>query len=225
MLTQYCNPAFLASLFALQITHATLSQQAANETSSLDGHGLLDGQQQILAFPGHDEPELWYLAHSAQLELKKRLSASAKIVIQGDEDFADVNSRYTNYKRPGYIAGVIVGEEKDVVETLNYARSRGIPFIARTGGHSLTTSLEKIQDALVIDMRGLNSIIYDAEMQQMTIGGGVTTGEFANATFSKGMEVSKYSLLFCMFANYLISQQRLDHARAPAFWASPLVPV
>ncbi len=41
-------------------------------------------------------------------------------------------------------------------------------------------------------MRGLNAVKYDASKQQMTVGGGIATGEFANATFSKGMEVSKY---------------------------------
>jgi FAD/FMN-containing dehydrogenase len=68
---------------------------------------------------------------------------------------------------------------------------RGIPFLARTGGHSLTSSSRSIQEAIIIDMRGLNSITYDAVKQQMTVGGGVVTGEFANATFSHGMEVSK----------------------------------
>ena len=41
-------------------------------------------------------------------------------------------------------------------------------------------------------MRGLNTVKYDASKEQMTVGGGITTGEFANATFSRGMEVSKY---------------------------------
>ena len=63
--------------------------------------------------------------------------------------------------------------------------------MARTGGHSLTTSSKRIQGGIVIDMRGLNAIKYDETKQQMTVGGGVTTGEFANATFSRGMEVSK----------------------------------
>lgn len=42
-------------------------------------------------------------------------------------------------------------------------------------------------------MQGLDSIRYDAQRRQMTIGGGVHTGAFANATFSQGMEVSKSS--------------------------------
>lgn len=77
-------------------------------------------------------------------------------------------------------------------DQVNYARARGLHFMARTGGHSLTTSSRRIQDGLVIDMRGLNTVRYDLAKQQMTVGGGVTTGEFANATFSRGMEVSKY---------------------------------
>ena len=63
--------------------------------------------------------------------------------------------------------------------------------MARTGGHSLTTSSKRVQGGIVIDMRGLNGVKYDTTKKQMTIGGGVTTGEFANATFSRGMEVSK----------------------------------
>lgn len=77
-------------------------------------------------------------------------------------------------------------------DQVNYARARGIQFMARTGGHSLTTSPRRIQDALVIDMRGLNTVRYDVAKQQMTVGCGVTTGEFADATFSRGMEVCKY---------------------------------
>jgi FAD/FMN-containing dehydrogenase len=74
---------------------------------------------------------------------------------------------------------------------VNYARSRGIQFAARSGGHSLTTSLRRIKNAIVIDMRKLNGIRYDENKRQMTVAGGITTGEFANATFSQGMEVSK----------------------------------
>lgn len=191
MRTQYFNAAILASLSTFDVVLATSAQQATNETASVDGHSLYNGLQQILGFPDNDESELRYLAHSVQRELGKQLSPSAEVVIEGDEGFEYVNARYTDYKRPGYIAGVKVAEERDVVRTVNYARSRGIPFMARTGGHSLTTSLGRIQNAIVVEMRGLNSIIYNAEKQQMTIGGGVTTGEFANATFSEGMEVSK----------------------------------
>lgn len=57
----------------------------------------------------------------------------------------------------------------------------------------MTTSLRNIQNGIVIDMRGLNKAIYDHKTKQMTVGGGINTGEFANATHAQGMEVSKYS--------------------------------
>ncbi|ORY63303.1 FAD binding domain-containing protein [Pseudomassariella vexata] len=127
---------------------------------------------------------------SIKHELKKRLSTKSNILLAGEDNFAEISARYTEYKRPLYIAAVQVQEEQDVIETVNYARSRGIPFAARAGGHSLTGSLRRIRNAIEIDMRGLNTISYDANKQQMTVGGGVTTGEFANATHAKGMEVT-----------------------------------
>lgn len=155
-----------------------------------------------------------YLKLSMKHELQKRLSAKAGVFLQGEETFGVLDARYTDYKRPQYLAAVQVAEEKDVIETVNptfsffscrfglyrrthrcqvnYARARGIQFAARAGGHSLTTSLRRIKDAIAIDMRQLNSINFDKEKQQMTVGGGVTTGEFANATHAHGMEVSKF---------------------------------
>ncbi|TVY94337.1 FAD-linked oxidoreductase [Lachnellula willkommii] len=131
-----------------------------------------------------------YLKLSLKYELQKRLSPGARIVLEGDEDFSTFDARYTNYKRPTYIIAVQVAQEMDVVETVNYARSRGIQFAARSGGHSLTTSLRRLKNSIVIDMRNLNSVKYDKQTQQMTVGGGITTGEFANATFAQGMEVT-----------------------------------
>ena len=39
-------------------------------------------------------------------------------------------------------------------------------------------------------MRALKKLDYDASKRQMTVGGGVQTGEFANATFAQAMEVT-----------------------------------
>ncbi|KAI1175677.1 Glucooligosaccharide oxidase [Nemania sp. FL0916] len=147
---------------------------------------LTGDQQQDLPAATH----IRYLQLSMKLELTKRLSPGARVILEGDEHFTDLNERYTNYKRPQYILAVQVAEEKDVVETINYARSRGIQFAARSGGHSLTTSLRRIKNAIVIDMRRLNQAKYNHQKRQMTVGGGITTGEFANATFANGMEVT-----------------------------------
>ncbi|KAI8625477.1 Glucooligosaccharide oxidase [Xylariaceae sp. FL1651] len=131
-----------------------------------------------------------YLKLSVKTELQRRLSQEAGVFLEGEDAFSVLDARYTNYKRPDYIVAVQVAEEQDVIETVNYARARGIKFAARAGGHSLTTSLRRIQQGIAIDMRKLNSIRYDKEKRQMTVGGGITTGEFANATHEQGMEVT-----------------------------------
>ncbi|KAI1302456.1 FAD binding domain-containing protein [Xylaria venustula] len=127
---------------------------------------------------------------SVKHELQQRLSEKAGLSLDGEESFSDLDARYTQYKRPQYFAAVKVAEENDVIETVNYARSRGIQFAVRAGGHSLTSSLRRIRNAILIDMRGLNGLQYDSKKRQMTVGGGITTGEFANATHSRGMEVT-----------------------------------
>lgn len=82
---------------------------------------LYNYAQQALAYVGREADEnvtLSYLKQSISSELSKRLSTLAQVVVHGGEDFESVNARYTDYLRPGYIAGVKVAEEKDVVETV-----------------------------------------------------------------------------------------------------------
>ncbi|PQE12470.1 FAD binding domain-containing protein [Rutstroemia sp. NJR-2017a BBW] len=180
------------SLFLFHLAPSICAEETANKTASVPLD--IDGSQFPMRWGNVDnEKDLGfaYLKHSIRTELKKRLSKDAIVLVEGDEDFIHANVRYSNYKRPTYIAAVKPLEERDVVETVNYARSRGIPFVARVGGHSLTTSLRRLQNAIVIDMRGLNSIKFDKEKRQVTAGGGVQTGQFANATYGYGMEVSE----------------------------------
>lgn len=43
----------------------------------------------------------------------------------------------------------------------------------------------------MIDMRGMNWTRYDAANSQVTVGGGIRTGEMINATHALGKEVSE----------------------------------
>ncbi|KAL9085919.1 MAG: hypothetical protein Q9165_007402 [Trypethelium subeluteriae] len=180
---------FLFLLNLSQWARISLAENASVAYSPLTREG-----QQVLGWTGGYEEDgpvnADYLKLSLKRELQKRLSPDAWIVLEGEKGFAALDARYTDYKRPRHIAAVQVAEERDVIETVNYARSRGIQFAARSGGHSLTTSHRRIQNAIAIDMRKLDGIKYSEQKQQMTVGGGITTGQFANATFAKGMEVT-----------------------------------
>jgi FAD/FMN-containing dehydrogenase len=51
--------------------------------------------------------------------------------------------------------------------------------------------MRHLKDGVLLDMRSLNSMSFDAEKQQVTVGGGVITDEFVRFLESRGMEVSK----------------------------------
>ncbi|KAF7911818.1 hypothetical protein EAE99_011000 [Botrytis elliptica] len=180
------------SLFILWFSAGCTAHEEKNLNATASIPLPNDGVQSPLIWTntGDEALDLVYLKKSIQKELKTRLSPTAEVLIDSDEDFVHANVRYSNYQRPTYIAAVKVFEEADVVETVNYARLRGIPFAARVGGHSLTTSLRRVKNGIVIDLRGLNSITFDSEKQQITAGGGVQTGQMANATYARGMEVT-----------------------------------
>ncbi|KAK7968042.1 FAD/FMN-dependent oxygenase/oxidase [Apiospora aurea] len=65
-----------------------------------------------------------YAQISLKHELQKRLSKSAGVHLREEETFSLVDARYTNYKRPEYIAAVQVAEEKDVVEVRQVRRKQ-----------------------------------------------------------------------------------------------------
>ena len=111
-------------LFLLLLSIVVQCLDGANATSGIPASGpSFYGAQQVMKFLGlggqsQYDAHSTYLKQSIQAELKRRLSPSARIILDGDEDFHLVNARYTNYRRPTFIAGVKVAEERDVVETV-----------------------------------------------------------------------------------------------------------
>ena len=111
--------AFTISCFLL--VSCVLSVEITNDTAILLNSGQNYGGQQIMAYSGGEGSEdagLGYLKRSIQFELKRRLSSKAKLVIEGEDGFQHVNARYSDYKRPWYIAGVRVANEADAIETV-----------------------------------------------------------------------------------------------------------
>lgn len=94
-------------------------KEDVKENTSVFDTGL-PAAQQVLTWPGGESQEslIEYLKFSVKNELQKRLSSEARIMLQGEEDFETLDARYTNYKRPWYIAGVSVAEESDVIATV-----------------------------------------------------------------------------------------------------------
>lgn len=137
--------------------------------------------------------ELPSRAEVIRVELLKKVSNKARILLPFDEDktgFDKANLRFTQYERPTYLAVVEPGCEQDVIEAVNYARERDIPFTPRGGHHAVTSTMRHFQNGICINMRPLNQMLWDAERQQVTVGGGILTDEFVHFAHDLGMEVS-----------------------------------
>lgn len=83
--------------------------------------------------------------------------------------------------------------EQDVIETIIYAKSHSIPLAARSGHHCVTTTMNRLQNGILLDMRGINDLKFDPEKLEVTVGGGVLLDDFTKFVHSCGMEVSQYS--------------------------------
>ncbi|KAK2025631.1 FAD binding domain-containing protein [Colletotrichum zoysiae] len=123
-------------------------------------------------------------------ELRPKLSAGARIQLPESAGFERSNLRFTEYERPTYLAAVEPGCDEDVIEVMRYARERGIPFAPRSGHHAVTTTMRHLKNGILIDMRPLNKLTFDAENQQVTVGGGVITDDFVKFLQSVCMEVN-----------------------------------
>ncbi|KAL1863002.1 FAD-linked oxidoreductase alt4 [Diaporthe australafricana] len=130
------------------------------------------------------------LAKVLQTQLRSRLSSKAEVSLPASRQFESSNLRFTEYERPTYLVSVRPGTEDDVALTVKYARDKGVPFSPRAGHHCVTTTMRHLKDGILIDMRSLNSLYFDEENRQVTVGGGVITDDFVRFLENKGMEVN-----------------------------------
>ena len=74
----------------------------------------------------------------------------------------------------------------DVVAAVNYGREQGLDIAIRGGGHN-GAGLGSVDDGLVIDLSGLNSVEVDAANRTVKIGGGALLGDVDEATNAHGL--------------------------------------
>ncbi|CAN8104151.1 unnamed protein product [Discula destructiva] len=130
------------------------------------------------------------LARVIQADLRSLLGPDAVVLLAASDGFANSNLRFTEYERPTYLGAVRPGREDDVVITMRYGREKGIPFSPRAGHHCVTTTMRHLQNGILIDMRSLDTLSFNEETCQVTVGGGVITDGFVRFLESKGMEVN-----------------------------------
>lgn len=77
----------------------------------------------------------------------------------------------------------------DVVQLVNLSRDRGLPLSVYGGGHGVTGSAI-CEGGVVVDLRGMKSIIVDPARRTVRAEGGVTWGEFDAATQAHGLLIT-----------------------------------
>jgi FAD/FMN-containing dehydrogenase len=115
-----------------------------------------------------------------------RGAVRAKVVVDGDPDYADLRLVHNGMIdcRPS----VIVRAEQlaDVHAVIAYAVDNELDLSIRGGGHS-APGFGTNNGGVVLDLSGLRAIDIDPTRQTARVGGGATWGEFNNAGYEFGL--------------------------------------
>ncbi|PYI00092.1 FAD-binding domain-containing protein [Aspergillus ellipticus CBS 707.79] len=71
--------------------------------------------------------------------------------------------------------------EQDVAIIVEYCTSNDIPFLAQNGGHMWATTFHLVSDGLLIILGGLNSVTFNRDKTEVTVGGGARVSELISA--------------------------------------------
>lgn len=122
--------------------------------------------------------------HRRLEELDRRLTGHV-ITPQDDAYDDDRKVFYGNFdRRPAAIARV--SDANDVARALEFTAGLGMETAVRSGGHSPAGS-SVIDEALVIDVRGIDGIDIDADARTVWAGSGVTAAGLSNALAEHGL--------------------------------------
>ncbi|KAJ5713944.1 uncharacterized protein N7483_011125 [Penicillium malachiteum] len=135
--------------------------------------------------------------------MKTDLIASMKTFFQGhptiryiprsSAEFATVREVW-NCSRPDQPLAIAQPQSaEDVATLIKFVKSNAIPFSIRSGGHNLE-GRALVQDALLIDLRTLDSVAVAEDLKSATVGGGILQGELINQLWAKGVATSTGSI-------------------------------
>lgn len=113
---------------------------------------------------------------------------TGRIVEASDADYEEARAGWNGAidRRPSAVA--CATDAEDVSAAIRAVRSSGLPFTVRSGGHSVSGRSMR-DDALCIDLRGLNTVAVDPESSLVRVGGGALLSELDAATQEHGLAV------------------------------------
>ncbi|KAJ5907821.1 D-lactate dehydrogenase [Penicillium taxi] len=101
-------------------------------------------------------------------------------------EFSTAINIWNKSRRDRPLAVVHPASPSEVAAIVRFAKANAIPFTLRSGGHNLE-GLTLVNDVLLIDLRGLNSVTVAADRKSATVQGGVPQGDLANKLWAEGL--------------------------------------
>ncbi|KAK9364664.1 hypothetical protein V1509DRAFT_635609 [Lipomyces kononenkoae] len=111
---------------------------------------------------------------------------SIKYTPPSSPDYPSISKVWNLARQDNPLAIVHPQSAADVSAVIRYAKSSGIKFTIRTGGHNLQ-GRAIAEGALAIDMRALTSVKVAADRQSATVQGGILQQELATKLWQEGL--------------------------------------
>lgn len=134
--------------------------------------------------------------NTAITTLQPLLSQEALLIQPSNDGWADLQVRGTSPRiQPNYSVVVEVATAADVENTVKIAAQYNIPFLAVSGTHGWTKSLNDLPYGFQINLRKLNSTFVNEGGDTATLGGGTLQYEATRALFAQNKQAGNYSFI------------------------------
>ncbi|KAH8761814.1 hypothetical protein F5882DRAFT_305500 [Hyaloscypha sp. PMI_1271] len=129
--------------------------------------------------------------HTKLTTLLPQLSEKASINLPSDDEFKQNTARWSDTTFTSPTAVVNVASESDICAVVKFATSHNIPFLAQSGCHGLSSSLQKLSGKphIIINLRLMNEVKVDLPSGTATISAGAITKEVLDAAHAASAHI------------------------------------
>lgn len=121
-------------------------------------------------------------------ELASVLSANASIYFSGSEEFTNATARWSVLDAPTVNVVVVPATEDDVAQTVKFANSMDLPFLAYNTAHGALTTLGKMEYGIEIYLNQLSSVEISEDGTTATFGGGTLSKVVTDTLWDAGKQ-------------------------------------
>jgi FAD/FMN-containing dehydrogenase len=130
----------------------------------------------------------------ALAELTSRLSPGAIVTLPSSPRWRALQIRSSSPAvAPSYGAVVEVATEGDVIATVSIAGRCNVPFLAISGAHGWTRTLNRMEHGIQINMRALNGVTLGSGGRAADLGGGALQWEITRELYARGKYAGEYA--------------------------------